>query len=286
MEKAVILDIQRYCIHDGPGIRTTVFFKGCHMACKWCHNPESQRREPEMMFYRNACIDCGECEKFCGRGAISKKGEIRSLKLQLCLNCEKKSECAENCPAGALKLCGILMTVEEIFREVLRDKNFYGPAGEDNLSSGGVTCSGGEPLLWGEFLAMFLKLCKTNSISTCVDTTLNLPWEWVNVILPYTDLILADLKFMDDSAAIRFTGRDYQNARDNLQKLSALGEPVIIRIPLVPGVNDTPSEEEKRDKFISSLKNVLRVDKFYVSNHAANKYLALNRENWLEGPTK
>lgn len=277
MQKATILEIQRYSVHDGPGIRTTVFFKGCHLACKWCHNPESQDPKPEMLFYADRCIGCGTCAALCGRGAAS-SGTVR---VEVCRACEKKRECAANCPAEALRVCGEEKTVDEVFAEVLRDRAFYGAPEEPLLSRGGVTCSGGEPLLQGEFLKALLERCRAAGIGTCVDTTLNVPWASIEPILHCTELFLADLKFMDDGLAARMTGRSYALARENLQRLSALGVPVIIRVPVAPGVNDTPEEERARGAFLAALQNVIRADRFEVTNHAARKYMALQRENWF-----
>lgn len=281
MESATIMEIQRYSIHDGPGIRTTVFLKGCHMACRWCHNPESQRGEPEMMYYPGSCIGCGACGSFCDRGAVGWEDGGHTVSLELCRDCGKKEACAKNCPAQALKLCGRVMTAEEVLEQVLRDRGFYGSG--DLLSRGGVTCSGGEPLLQGDFLRELLQYCRFEEVGTCVDTTLNVDWDSVERVLPFTELFLVDLKFMDDEKAAAYTGRDYRRARENLQALSGLGKPVIVRVPLAAGVNDTTEETSARRDFLSGLRSVLRVDEFYVTNHAAQKYLALQRENWLAG---
>lgn len=271
MKKAVIMDIQRYSIHDGPGIRTTVFFKGCHMSCKWCHNPESQRPEIEMMFYSERCIQCMECFSFCKRKAHSIVNGMHQTDLSLCRNCPRMGACSQSCPAGALRICGQEMETEEVLREVLADRDFYG-------KEGGVTCSGGEALLQDEFLLEFLPLCKGAGISTCLDTTLNVEWKRIERLLPFVDLFLVDLKFMDPEKHRYFSGTDGRLTAENLYRLSGEGKPVILRMPLLSGINDTKEEADKRKQLIEKLDNIQRVDCFAVTGHGAAKYRALQRE--------
>ena len=271
MEKAVIMDIQRYSIHDGPGIRTTVFFKGCHMACRWCHNPESQDPEPELLYYAERCIGCKACAALCGRNAHGWEAGRHSLALDRCRHCPKMERCAECCPAEAIRLCGRRMDTGEVLEQVLRDRLFYG-------TEGGVTCSGGEALLQDAFLAEFLPMCKREGISTCVDTTLNVEWETVERLLGCVDLFLADLKFMDPVLHRKYTGADGGRTLANLQRLSEAGRPVILRMPMAGGINDTGEEEAARKRLLESLSNIVRVDRFPVTDHGAAKYRALQRK--------
>lgn len=270
MKTATIMDIQRYSIHDGPGIRTTVFFKGCHMACAWCHNPESQNGEPEMLYYEQRCIGCGSCLRFCPRGAHSLEGGNHRVDLRLCRDCVQKEACSGICPSEALRMCGRRMTAEQVLEQVLKDRDFYG-------GEGGVTCSGGEPLLQSEFLGEFLPLCKKNGISVCLDTTLNVDWRYVQQVLPWTDLFLADIKFMVNEKHVRYTGIDGSRSAENLLRLSERGIPVILRMPLAAGLNDTREEAASRRKLLDNLENVWRVDCFAVTNHGLGKYRALQR---------
>lgn len=270
MEKAVIMDIQRFSIHDGPGIRTTVFFKGCHMACAWCHNPESQRMEPEMLFYKERCLGCKSCLSLCKRQAHGFENGVHEVELSKCRGCAEMEACSQSCPAGALRLCGEEMDASQVLSRVMLDRDFYG-------AEGGVTCSGGEALLQGEFLEEFLPLCKAQGISTCLDTSLNVAWERVERILPWTDLFLADLKFVEEEAHLRYTGKSGKQTIENLRKLSELEKPVILRMPLIAGVNDTPKEAEERKKLLNELSNIRRVDCFAVTGHGAAKYRALQR---------
>lgn len=284
MEQGTIMDIQRYSIHDGPGIRTTVFFKGCHMNCLWCHNPESQNPDPEMMFYPLQCVGCGNCLRFCQRGAVSI--QPHQVDFGKCAACPEKASCAAQCPSEAMRLCGRKMTVEQVLEEVRADRAFYGSREEPVSQRGGITCSGGEPLLQGGFVAELLKACREEGFGTCVDTTLNLPWEQVEAVLPVTDLFLVDVKMMDDGLAREYTGQDSRWMRENLKRLADMKKPVILRTPLVKGVNDTPEEAAAREAFLAGMENILRHDLFYVTDHGANKYQALGREDWLTGHLK
>lgn len=271
MKKAMIMDIQRYSIHDGPGIRTTVFFKGCHMSCKWCHNPESQRAEAEMLFYEEKCIRCMACFSFCRAGAHRMEAGIHKMDLSLCRGCARMAECGGGCPAQALRMCGREMDARQLLEKVLADREFYG-------EEGGVTCSGGEALVQDEFLLEFLPLCREAGISACLDTTLNVEWEKVERLLPYVDLFLVDVKFMDPEKHREYCGADGALTLENLDRLSKRGKPVILRMPLLAGINDTEEEAQKRKKLLGQLVNVQRVDCFGVTGHGAAKYRALQRE--------
>lgn len=271
MKEALIMDIQRFSIHDGPGIRTTVFFKGCHMSCKWCHNPESWNRDAEMLFYQERCIQCMSCKDFCTKGAHSLKDGKHQINLETCRNCTRMEECAGRCPAEAMRICGRRMSSGEVLEKVLADRIFYG-------DEGGVTCSGGEALLQDEFLFEFFTMCRENGLSTCLDTTLNVEWERVERLLPLTDLFLVDIKFMDEEKHRHYTGRDGRLTIQNLRNLSELKKPVILRMPLLAGINDTVWEAEERGKLLKELTNVQRVDFFAVTGHGAAKYRALQKE--------
>ena len=211
--QAVIAEIQRFCIHDGPGIRTTVFFKGCPLSCDWCHNPETQKREPEMLFFSDSCIGCKSCQAVCERGAHRWTKEGHTLDLSRCAFCGKKEECARACPTGAMKVCGRKFSADKLLEEVLADRPFYG-------KTGGVTCSGGEPLAQAFFLAQFLPLCKEKGLHVCLDTSLNAEWETIELLLPYIDLFLADVKCLDPKKARRYTKADARLSRENLLRLS------------------------------------------------------------------
>ncbi len=213
-----IFDIQRFSIHDGPGVRTTVFFKGCSLRCVWCHNPESQRTEKQLAFFRHKCVPCGKCEKICKKAFTAE-----------CTTCGK---CAESCPTGAREILGRTESAENVVKTVIRDKEYYVTSG------GGVTLSGGEPLLQADFAAEILRLCKENGISTAIETAGNAPWENFLKVLPYCDLFLYDVKTIDEELHKKLTGASNKTILENAEKLKKTGKEILFRTPVVPGYND------------------------------------------------
>ena len=255
--KATIFDIQRNSFVDGPGIRTTLFFKGCNLNCKWCHNPESQSAKPQIMFYKDKCTRCGKCREVCPNH------------LKKCDFCGK---CELYCVADARKICGREYTVDEVFSEVVKDKTFY-----DN-SGGGVTFSGGECMLQIDFLCEILEKCKENGIHTAVDTAGNVPWEYFERILKYTDLFLYDIKLFDREKHKQYTGADNNVILDNLKKLFECGASVWIRIPVISGVNDTEEEMRKIKEFLKAY-SPLKIELLCYHEMGGHKYEALNMQN-------
>lgn len=230
--KEIIFDIQRGSFVDGPGIRTTVFFKGCNLNCKWCHNPESQNKDKQILIYEEKCTGCGKCRKVCPNN------------FEKCDFCGK---CAIYCPNDAREVCGREYLAEEILSEILKDKSFYG-------NEGGVTFSGGECMLKIEFLKQLLISCKENGIHTAVDTAGNVPWESFEKILEYTDLFLYDVKCADAKLHKKWTGVDNRLILDNLSKLSQKGAKLWIRIPVISGVNDSELEMKEIGKILRTIK--------------------------------
>ncbi len=219
--KATVFDIQRSSFVDGPGIRTTVFFKGCNLRCAWCHNPESQSAVPQMMFHKNRCNGCGKCKEKCPNS------------LEKCDLCGK---CTFYCPNDAREICGKEYTVDQLMTEILKDKTFY------ENSGGGVTFSGGECMLQIDFLTEILKTCKENGIHTAVDTAGHVPYEYFERILPYTDLFLYDIKCMDAEKHKHYTGVANTRILENLSALLKTSACVWVRIPVIPSVNDAEEE--------------------------------------------
>lgn len=254
--KATVFDIQRNSFVDGPGIRTTVFFKGCNLDCKWCHNPESKFSKPQMLFYKNKCTGCMKCAKVC-------PNELK--KCDLCGKCELY------CPNDARKVCGKRYDVDEILKEVLKDKAFY-----DN-SDGGVTFSGGECMLQIDFLCEILKRCKECGVHTAVDTAGNVPWERFEKVLPYTDLFLYDIKAMDDETHKKYVGVSNVLILENLKKLFEKNANVLIRIPVIPTVNDDAEEMLKIKAFLEPF-NPLKVELLPYHKMGEHKYDALGLE--------
>jgi len=249
--KGVVFDIKRYAIHDGPGIRTTVFFKGCPLQCQWCHNPESWRQCPELGFRKGRCIKCGRCAEICPNQAISLIGELPVTDPDKCSMC---GECVDACVAGAREIIGKEMTVDEVMDEVEKDVIFY------DQSGGGVTFSGGEPLMQPEFLLVLLSQCRALQIHTAVDTSCYAEPELVETVGEKTDLFLCDIKHMDNEVHKRFTGAGNELILDNIRRLSEKGNQIIIRIPLVPGFNDEKGNIKATGEFAASLTGVIGID--------------------------
>ncbi len=267
--KARIFEIKRFAVHDGDGIRTTVFFKGCPLKCVWCHNPEGIDFKPQLAYYNGKCIGCGECAKACPAGGHSMNPE-HIFERGKCISCGK---CANVCLGDALTFYGKEMTVAEIMSAVLEDKEFY-----DN-SGGGVTLSGGECLMQADFCAELLKDLKENDIHTAVDTCGFAPKEALDKVMPYTDIFLYDFKAFDEDIYIKCTGQSNKIILENLKYIDECGKKIEIRIPYVPGFND--SQIPKIAQFLSGLKNITKVRILPYHNYAGSKYNSLDMKNTL-----
>jgi pyruvate formate lyase activating enzyme len=247
----VIFDIKRYAIHDGPGIRTTVFFKGCPLVCKWCHNPESWSAKPEPGLRLTRCIRCGRCKEVCPNNAVTFADDRLVIDTAKCTVC---GDCVKTCPSGAREIIGKEVTVEQVVEEIRKDIVFY------EQSGGGATFSGGEPLMQPDFLYELTRCCKSSQIHTAVDTTCHADAEVIKRISENTDLFLCDIKHMDSVTHQRFTGVPNELILANLKWLASAGKKIIIRLAVIPGFNDEPSNIEKTAEFAASLKNIARID--------------------------
>ncbi len=228
MDTPLVIDLQRFSLHDGDGIRTTVFFKGCPLSCEWCHNPEGQRFEREWMFYKDRCIGCGRC----------REGELTE----------------DTCPSGARELVGRAYTLAELMRLLTRDRQCY------EVSGGGVTLSGGEVMAQDmDYVAELARRLAREGISVNIDTCGLAPWSAFERIMPYADTFLYDIKAMDPQVHARYTGVDNALILDNLKRLSAAGARINIRVPVIPGVNDTPDEVRAMIEFVRANVKAVRV---------------------------
>ena len=242
-----IFDVKRFAIHDGPGIRTTIFFKGCPLSCPWCHNPESQHERPELLFWAERCTGCGACVGVCPVGAVSLENGTAVTDRSLCTGC---GACAEVCPTHAREIAGEAWSLDRLLETIERDLLFYDESG------GGVTLSGGEPLAQPEFALSVLAACKDRRIHTAVDTCGFAEWDVLDAVASQTDLFLYDVKQLDDDRHRELTGVSNVLILENLERLGESGRRIWIRYPLIPGVNDAEDDIVALGKLVSRLRSV------------------------------
>jgi pyruvate formate lyase activating enzyme len=276
--KGLVIKIQRYSIQDGPGIRSTIFLKGCPLRCLWCSNPESQFPYQEIMFNKAKCIkNCSNCIKVCPIKAIIKhesenenKTSIIRIDRKACIKCGK---CVEACPSEALTLVGKFMEVNQVVEEIKKDMIFY------EKSNGGITISGGEPLFQPIFTKEILRLCKKEGIHTAIDTSGYGNWEEIKKILKYVDLVLYDIKHMDSIIHEKYTGVKNETILENALKISKEENvELTIRIPIIPTINDSESNVDKLIDFIKKLKRLNGIDILPYHNLGVAKYEMLDRD--------
>lgn len=268
--KATIFEVKRFAVHDGDGIRTTVFFKGCPLKCVWCHNPEGIGFNPQLSYVQHKCVSCGECISVCESGAHVIENGQHVFYREKCISC---GACEKVCLGEALKLYGREMTVEELLPILLEDMDFY------EASNGGVTLSGGECLMQADFCVELLKELKERDIHTAVDTCGFVSKEVFDKVMPYTDIFLYDMKAFDEDVHIRCTGQANKIILDNLKYIDRCGKAIEIRIPYVPEFND--DQVEKIVNFLKYIKNLTKVRVLPYHNYAGSKYKALDMENTL-----
>jgi pyruvate formate lyase activating enzyme len=269
----IIFDIRRFSIHDGPGIRTVVFLKGCPLACTWCHNPEGIDPTPALIYRASRCIRCGTCISACPQGAISVDGDTVRTGRERCVHC---GTCADVCYAEARELAGRRVTVAEVVAELERDAVFYDESG------GGVTFSGGEPLLQADFLLALLQACQEKGLSAALDTCGFAPWETVDRVREYIALFLYDVKLMDEARHQRFTGVSNALILENLRRLAQQGHRIILRLPLIPGVNDD-AENVRQTGALAAALHLPEVDLLPYHEAGVNKYERLDMDYALPG---
>jgi len=269
-----VFDIQRFSVHDGPGIRTLVFLKGCSLKCEWCANPESQAAAPELLFDPAGCILCENCLTMCTHGAVHKHGKRIVFEKERCIGC---GACAEKCYAEARVLKGRHMTVEAVVAEVLKDEAFYAASG------GGVTLSGGEPLEQPGFAKGILEACKNLALHTAVETAGHVAWSGFERIIPFTDLFLFDIKHTDAAKLKEFTKGDAARILQNLEKLVTRAKQIIVRTPVIPGFNDAPEEIQKIARLVKSL-GIRELHLLPYHRYGQSKYRLMGRKYIFQGP--
>ena len=265
--KGIVFNIQRYSIHDGPGIRTTVFLKGCPLQCFWCQNPESQKRKPEVFLNKSKCTLCGECVAVCPTGASALSERSSTIDRDKCTGCGK---CVEACPNEARSLVGRDMTIDEVMKEVIRDRRFY------ENSGGGVTLSGGEPIAQPKFACAILQACKGAGLHTVLDTCGYVSWPTMEKLLKYTDLVLYDIKCMGRKKHYEATGKANEIILENAKRIAKY-KAMRVRVPVIPGFNDSADEISAIAHFVKAELNSVDIDLLPYNKMGEIKYERLDR---------
>ena len=272
MDTGIIFDIKRFAIHDGPGIRTTVFLKGCPLSCWWCHNPESQSVKPDILCRHNLCVRCGTCIEACPENARSLSSDGVDRDADRCTVC---GTCADACPSGALEKIGRRMSVEQLMGEIEKDTPFF------DQSGGGVTFSGGEPSAQPGFLRALLDRCRDRDVHTAVDTCGFARPSVLRSIAVRTDLFLFDLKLMDPKRHADFTGVSNDIILSNLTMLTEMGKQIYLRIPVIPSITDTDGNFDAIGRFVAALKSAPRITLLPHHSTAMEKYARFDMDKRL-----
>ncbi len=272
--KGIVTRIQRMSVHDGPGIRTTLFFKGCNFRCKWCHNPETWQFGRQLEHVTTRCIGCAACVGVCKTHAVR-----RTLK-GICFSpedCDACGRCVSVCPAGAMTMVGEEVSVESLTRELRKDRIYFDESG------GGVTLSGGEPFLQFAFVKSFLEACRAENISTAIETNLSAPPEQIRELVPLVDWWMCDLKLADEDAHRRWTGMSNNRTISNLRMLGDSGIPVVVRTPVIPGVNDSVVEIEALGDIVKGIGSLKYYELLGFHTLGADKFSFLGMDNPMCG---
>ncbi len=271
--RGMVTHVQRMSLHDGPGMRTTIFFKGCNLRCKWCHNPETFSLNQELGWIRNKCIRCGVCLEKCPSGALSVQDDEIARNRNVCIGCHT---CVEECYAGAHHLIGKTYSTEDLCNIAEEDRGFF------ENSGGGVTVSGGEPTVQYSFLKELLKALHEKDFHVALQTNLKASWDKYEELLPYVDYFMCDLKVLDKEAHRYWTGTDNELILANMVRLDASGKRYCVRTPVVPGVNDRKEQLRQMSDFVSKLKHAEKYELIPFHPLASYKYKDLGMKYEFE----
>ncbi len=273
MAKGLITDIQRFSLNDGPGIRSTVFFKGCNMHCTWCHNPETISMRNNLLFYGQKCIGCGKCFEVCPVGAHELKGGKHLIHRDKCIACAK---CTKECYAEALVMAGKEVDTDDVINDVIQDKLYY------ENSKGGVTLSGGEVLMQMDFAKDIAKRLHEEGIEVAIESNMSLPYDEVKDFIDMVDLVMMDIKLFDDEEHKKYTGVSNKYVLENLKELNKISKPVIVRTPLIPGVTDSIDNLRSIAKLMEGMDNVICYELLNFNPLGDTKYKSLELHNEYE----
>lgn len=273
IKTGIVFNIQKFSVHDGPGIRTLVFLKGCPLRCQWCSNPESNLGHPEVLYNSSKCIgkeECDYCTKICQTGAITESAGKIAINRDLCTNC---TDCAAVCPAKALEVCGLLMTVDEVLNAVEEDSIFY------SRSGGGITLSGGEPLMQADFAAGLLQEARRRGMDTAIETTGFSDWTNIKKVFEYVDTVYFDIKCMDSAKHKQGTGVANEKILENFIRICTEFpmKPIVVRTPVIPNFNDTKEDIESIVNFLKSIPRPIEYELLEYHRFGESKYTALGR---------
>lgn len=271
-DTALITEIERFALNDGPGIRTTVFFKGCNLKCSWCHNPETLSLRQDLHYHADKCISCYKCVYACPCKAQKRINNEHRYFRNICVRCGK---CAEICYAGAMEISGKKMSVDEVMAEIVQDKSYY------RTSGGGVTLSGGEVLCQMEFAGALTEACHREKIPVGIETNLCFPWENIKDFIGKLDLVMCDIKIMDPEEHKKWVGAENGMILENVRHLDESGIPYIVRTPLIPGATDSDRNIGDIAEFLSELggKNRIRYELLNFNPLGSSKYESLGKKN-------
>lgn len=271
----IVFDVQKFCVHDGPGIRTSVFLKGCMMRCIWCHNPESFSAKKELSYKAQSCVNCKACEKVCPNGVhtFTLTDDKHSVDFNKCTTCGK---CVDNCPVESLTMFGKEMSAREVIDEVVKDRNYY------KTSGGGVTFTGGEPTMQFDFLMELLTLSKEENIHICLETNGVIPNDHLLKILPYIDLFLLDYKATGDELHKKLTGVPQTLIHNTIKTLREYDKPINLRCPVIQGTNDTQEHFETIKQLQLENKNIIKAEIMAYHSYGKHKWDLIGKDYELE----